>query len=140
MKILVTPTCCTEVRQERAVVIVVDDPETLPWVTHWTLLLASGHDRYPDEDREWFRRPIPAPRCCPYCMTALPAIEPRPGITVPVWHGDSDYCATCGERNRECRCLPPWATFQPAGGDALDVNALWRAWRAWRAQYDNSDD
>lgn len=125
MNIHVTPTCCPEIRQERAIEIVIDDLETVPWTPIWRLLLASVYDRYDADDSSWFLRPQPAPKCCPYCSTALPAIEPRTGITAPVWRGDMDCCNTCGERDMGCTCLPPWATFQLAGGDDLDVNALW---------------
>lgn len=124
MKIHVTPMCCADVQQERAVAIEVSNPETLPWTPSWYLTLTPSYNRHLDWGE--IHRPPVAPKFCPYCGTSLPAIEPRPGIIAPIWRGDTDYCGTCNERNMNCCCLPPWATFQPASGDDLDVNKLWQ--------------
>lgn len=125
MMIYVTPSCCDAAKTHRSVYLTVDD-EGNPC---WQLLLAEIDRRQCDKPvwaTELFA--VPDPLFCPFCGTSLPQIEARANVTAPIGDDSAgdDHCKTCGERFTDCTCLPPWALYQPAGGDDLDVNALWQ--------------
>lgn len=125
----ITPQCCRPARVFRAVYLSVDDdvPKwrlSTPYENYAPQTSASPPTRRSNE-RE------PSPTHCPYCGSALPAIEPRVGVRSPVHVPTKpcgDYCRTCDERATYCSCVPPWGVWQPAGGDDLDVDALRRQW------------
>ncbi|MDB4278031.1 hypothetical protein N9917_00215 [Deltaproteobacteria bacterium] len=67
-------------------------------------------------DRDYFKLPRPPVVCCPHCGTKMPEVErtPKDELPGPVHYpvGDGDYCGTCDERSRSCRCLFPTALWR----------------------------
>lgn len=70
-----------------------------PLDPHWRLVSASLEITY-----------------CPHCGTKLPEVELLENPPQPMWTDGDDYCDTCGERNMNCGCNPPWAGYRIKGG------------------------
>ena len=60
---------------------------------------------------------------CPHCGKPVPEIELNPSTkNSKLGNPDDDYCNTCGERNRGCKCPPPWFAWRPVGKKVLLPN------------------
>lgn len=135
---IVTPACCSAVVWDKFVHLTVDDDGK----PGWSLALAPYHERGASV---W--EPPRTPKFCPYCGSSLPDIEPRLGVTAPVFSSEEGYyCDTCRERCDCCICLPRSALWQPvrshvAGcsqtgcGDGLDPDAAYAAQKADEEAY-----
>lgn len=115
-----SPSCCEASRNEKAIALRFAYDYKQP--PTWRLRLASDegdaslaehHRRCYDEayanKRAWFP---PAPKFCPYCGAALPAIAKRASPPHPLCVPGDDYCETCHERLMNCLCWPPSSAWE----------------------------
>lgn len=128
-KYLVTPKCCEAMEASFAIVLRCeleggrDDAEGEFGRPYWRLRAAYEHEIFYGHgyghsllvgDR--FEFAVAHPVCCPFCGRKLPEIRQRPEHKRPrktAKGTDGYYCATCNERNMNCRCAPPWAGWEP---------------------------
>lgn len=118
MDMIPLPTCCEAVRTHPAVVFTVDygDGDSHKSEGRWYIAKHQElmHQRSA-ADPQYYRQPVPEPKFCPYCGTALPKMvrkNPIPKTVCQVTDGGY-YCATCRERLNCCLCDPLSSAFEP---------------------------
>jgi hypothetical protein len=79
-------------------------------VPQWKLTLAQQKGRLDSRNMGSC-----VPKFCPCCGVPLPEVVRRARSLGPTHRpvSDGDYCGTCQERSRECRCLPPATAWRP---------------------------
>lgn len=126
MRLHVTPACCDQIRWTRAVVLSAEGPGRPVWVARVEFDADCACPPGVTRAHAWesMMSSLLA-RWCPHCGSPVPSVEPRPGVRSPIQRIEGgDYCTGC-RSSRHCSCLPPEAAWQPAGGDGLDVDAMW---------------
>ena len=112
----VTPNCCEEVKQQQLVVLVC--PNT--WYSGDVTTPPAWHALGVTRSEYKIYMPV---NFCPCCGKKLPNVvpvtPPRPVSTcIDGCSMGGDYCNTCKERLRCCRCLPPERAWGPENGTA----------------------
>lgn len=113
------PTCCETAQKYPSVTFDVElggkgQPKGM-WIAHMHSGLTQEFAQVFSDDkwgRSWYMQ-IPEAKACPYCGTTLPKMVFVPNKPDVCRSSDHDYCDNCGERLRNCKCLPPSAAFEP---------------------------
>ena len=115
-KFQITTGCCYESLKHKVVTLNFKFDINLmgvPFVEQKPMWLAMGykHDNYGISESSV------EVSCCPFCGIKVPDIEINNEALTKKVHDseDGDYCDTCGNRNMECNCLPPWFRWKPIG-------------------------
>jgi hypothetical protein len=93
-----TPSCCKKIQ---------DYPVIFFEPPHWSANVPSFFSKH--KKAAWWDK-MPHPKYCCFCGKKLPEMVKNKDLEVA--SNDDDYCGTCGERNRNCLCLPPSAAYE----------------------------
>jgi hypothetical protein len=117
---VVVPDCCGDVQRCMTVRLgrnLQGDFESPMGEDNPPIWISGGYPREALQDRyfmKWTDHYPPPPKFCPHCGERLPAIELRPeeGLPGPVNPDEDDYCGSCEQRHRNCRCYPVTVRWQ----------------------------